>query len=133
MNPELRKQKHQRNLVRFRQILADLTDILQKIESGEMEDIWFIRRLMCSVLGATKMRDDRGYTRWIGWKNGKLIVGPIEPEYETTIKAANERLFATRISGVEAVKAPSRFFLPAGVRRCQGRAETTGRGGAAVI
>jgi hypothetical protein len=109
MNPALRNQIHRRNLVRFRQILADLTDILQKIESGESEDIWFIRRVTCALLGATKMTDDEGHTRWIGWKNGKLIAGPIEPEYEHTVKAASERLRATRIAGVEAVKAPPGF------------------------
>jgi hypothetical protein len=108
-NPELRRMKHRRNLVRFRQILTDLTDILQKIESGELEDIWFIRRLMCSVLGVTKMTDDERHTRWIGWKKGTLIIGPIEPEYETTINGASERLRATRIAGVEAVKAPPDF------------------------
>jgi hypothetical protein len=108
-NPELRRQKHQRNLIRFHQILADLTDILQKIESGESEDIWFIRRLMCSVLGATKMTDDQGHSRWIGWKNGQVIVGPIEPEYENSIRAAHERLVVTRIAGVQAVTAPPGF------------------------
>jgi len=109
MNLALRKQIHQRNLIRFRQILADLTDILQNIEAGELEDIWFIRRLMCSVLGATKMTDDKGRSRWIGWKNGELVLGPVEPEYEHTIKAASERLRAIRIAGVEAVKAPPGF------------------------
>jgi hypothetical protein len=109
MNPALRKQIHQRNLIRFRQILADLTDILQKIEAGELEDIWFIRRLMCSVLGATKMTDDKGRSRWIGWKNGELVLGPVDPEYEHTIKAASERLRAIRIAGVEGVKAPPGF------------------------
>jgi hypothetical protein len=109
MNPTLRKQIHQRNLIRFRQILDDLTDILQKIESGELEGIWFIRRLSCALLGATKMTDDKGHTRWIGWKNGKIVLGPVEPEYEHTVKAANERLRATRIAGVEAVKVPPGF------------------------
>ena len=109
MNPALRNHIHRRNLVRYRQILDDLTDILQKIESGELEDIWFIRRVSCALLGATKMTDDKGHTRWIGWKNGELVLGPAEPEYEHTIKAASERLRVTRIAGVEAVKAPPGF------------------------
>jgi hypothetical protein len=61
-NPALQRKIHQGNLVRFQQILDDLTDILQKIETGELEDIWFIRRLTCALLGATKMTDDKGPT-----------------------------------------------------------------------
>jgi hypothetical protein len=105
MNPALRKQIHRRNLVRFRQILADLTDILQKIESGELEDIWFIRRVSCALIGATKMTDDEGHTRWIGWKKGKLVVGPIEFERPTAFQNLRE----TYLAGVPAAPAPVGF------------------------
>ena len=92
-NPALRKQVHQRNLTRFRQIVSDLTDILQKVEVGELEDIWFIRRLTCAVLGATKMTDEEGHLRWICWKKGKLFFGPVVFERPAAfVKLQDQRL-----------------------------------------
>jgi hypothetical protein len=102
-NPELRKQIHQRNIIRFRQVLTDLTNILQKIESGEMEDIWFIRRLTVAVLGATKMTDEKGQLRWIGWKDGKLVKGPV------TYERPGCQLHETRLTGAPPVKPPPGF------------------------
>jgi hypothetical protein len=73
INPEKLPEIRARNLVRFKQILVDLTDIYNRFEAGELDDIWFIRRLNVALLGVTWMTDTDGKRYSIGWKDGKMI------------------------------------------------------------
>jgi len=90
INPEKLSEIRARNLVRFQQILDDLTDIYNRFEAGELDGVWFIRRLMVAVLGVTWMTEN-GKRYSIGWKDGKLIKTLDEPP-TLDIRGAYERM-----------------------------------------
>src|SRR5271166_2073219 len=95
-----------RNLVRFKQILTDLTDIYNRFEAGELKAVWFIRRLTAAVLGVTWMTEN-GKRYCIGWKDGKLIKTLDElPRLE--LRAAHAHLCQQHLIGCDPIdKLPS--------------------------
>lgn len=102
-NPEKLPEIRACNLKKFRQVLNDLTDIYNKFEAGEMEGIWFIRRLHAATLGVTWMTDTDGKRYSIGWVDGKLIK-TLEPE--PVFRNAYERLRQQQLTGASRLTPP---------------------------
>src|SRR5271167_4712538 len=106
-NPEKLSEIHARNLKRFKQILNDLTDIYNRFEAGELDGIWFIRRLSAAVLGVTWMTDTDGKRYCVGWKDGKLIKTlDNPPALDLRDAYARMRLSQQRLTGSDPINRP---------------------------
>lgn len=90
LNPEKLPEIRSRNLVRFKQIIDDLTDIYNRFEAGELDAVWFIRRLNCALLGCAWMTEN-GKRYCISWKDGKIIKH-LDEEPTLNLRAAYERV-----------------------------------------
>jgi hypothetical protein len=102
INPEKVPEIHARNLKKFKQVIDDLTDIYNRCEAGELDDIWFIRRLSAAQLGVTWMTDTDGKRYSISWKDGKMIKC-LDESPTIDLRAAYARVRARLITGADPI------------------------------
>ena len=105
INPEKLPEIRKRNLVRFKQILDDLTDIYNRFEAGELDALWFIRRLNAAVLGCAWYTDEKGKRYRIWWENGKLIRKREEVTINLRVAYEHMRLSEQRLDGTVPIDA----------------------------